>query len=145
VSPLFTLHRISVGDTGAFGALVHHTDKGPVVFAATLERTYPTSAEAGISQAYTGLTQYVKVQLGIHKCVKRFFVKGGYDTYEIQQDGHTAILFHKGNIEAHSEGCVLVAESFAMIGSQPGIADGSALAEFLNRAGGRAEFDLEVV
>jgi hypothetical protein len=143
VSPLFTLQRVVVRDAGAFGVLVHNAPTGRVPFAVTLERTYPTAAEAGVSEKYDG--QFVKLQRGVHRCERRWFTKGGYFTFEIIQPGHSQILFHRGNIEAHSEGCVLVAESFSAIGDEPGILDGGGLTEFLKRAAAVDSFDLEVL
>jgi uncharacterized protein DUF5675 len=146
--PLFTLTRIAVRDDGAFGVLKHHLsdyDVAGIPFAVTLERTYLNPTEAGISQKYLS-GQLVKVTEGRHVCVRRFYNKGGYFTYEIQQDGHTAILFHRGSIEAHSEGCVLVGERFDLIPMQntPGISDGSGLTELLRLAADRPSFELEV-
>lgn len=140
--PAFTLRRLSVRPEGAYGVLIEHRDESDIEgtpFAVTLERTYSTEAEAGISENYG--SQFVKVQRGIHLCRRRYYTKGGYETYEIVQPGHTAILFHKGSQELHSEGCVLVAEAF----SGAGISDGAGLIEFLQRTSGRQEFDLEVL
>lgn len=134
----FTLHRVGVGDKGAFGVLL----ESGVPFAVTLERTYPLDDATVIGVELHG--QKIKIPPGTHHCVKRFFNGGGYTTYEILVPGHSALLFHKGNVEAHSEGCVLVGEQFSMLGPEPGVVDGSGLAEFLTRAAGRSEFDLEV-
>jgi hypothetical protein len=150
-APLFTLIRVAVRAEGAFGVLLRHADPSDVVgvpFAVTLERTYENAADAGEGQAYgtAQAPQFVKIAEGRHRCVRRFFERGGYWTYDIQTPGHTATLLHKGVVEQHSEGCVLVGESYSILAAAPGIADsGPGLAEFLSYAGSRAEFDMDVV
>lgn len=125
----FSLKRIAILNSGAFGVLLHNG----IPFAVTLERTYDDQSNS------------VKIQLGVHNCVRSRYNKGGYDTFEIEVPGHTRILFHKGNTELHSEGCVLVAESFAMFGDKPGIAlSGQGFDEFMKRAAGVDSFTLEV-
>ncbi len=96
------------------------------------------------------LGQRVKIPVGMWPVQRRFYHKGGYWTWEILVPGHTLLLFHKGNMELHSEGCVLVAERFEDFrrpdGSlTPGIADSAAgLADLMSKAGGRFTH-LEVV
>lgn len=124
----FQLVRVKIIDAGAFGVLCHND----VPFAVTLERTY----EPGNT---------VKIGEGFHECHRSRYNRGNYDTFEITVPGHDRILFHKGNTELHSEGCVLVAESFAVLGGKPGItlsADG--FAEFMKRAVEVDSFTLEV-
>ena len=122
------LKRVAVLNDGAFGVLMN---KG-IPFAVTLERTY----EPGNT---------VKIGRGFHECHRSRYAKGGYDTFEITVPGHDRILFHKGNTELHSEGCVLVAESFSMFGDKPGVAlSGDGFAEFMRRASNVDSFLLEV-
>lgn len=155
-APAFSLVRIAVEGFGAFGVLKVHAspeDYQGRPFAVTLERTYTDQAAAGVAEAYVvsstpgaGAVQYVKTSEGRRECRRRFYNRGGYWTFEILTPGHTAILFHKGNEEAHSEGCVLVGESFLVLGSgRPGIGgSGEGLAEFLKLAGARDTFALDV-
>lgn len=132
---LFTLVRIAVAPTGAFGVLLHNAAPGIVTpFAVTLEHTYEQPAEP-----------VVKIPPGKHRCVPSYFNHGKYQTYEVLIIGHTQIKFHKGNVEDDSAGCILVAESFAQFNSQPGIAQSAAgFAEFMQRAGSVQGFWLEV-
>jgi len=128
----FGLLRIAIRPEGAFGVLLH---KG-LPFATTLERTYSLPSGPG---------QLVKIPAGLWRCVRTRYLRGEYDTYEIEVPGHTRLLFHQGNVELHSEGCVLVGESYAMFVGQPGIASSEAgFLEFMQRAGGRPEFQLRV-
>jgi len=128
----FTLVRVVVLPQGAFGVLLHHD----VPFCTTLERTYALPSGPG---------QLVKIPAGLWRCVRTRYLRGEYDTYEIEVPGHARLLFHKGNVELHSEGCVLVGESYATFAGQPGIAASEAgFVEFMNRAGNRPEFQLRV-
>lgn len=50
---------------------------------------------------------------GEYDCVPRKYNKGGYQTFEIVGvEGHELLLFHKGNTEDDSRGCVLTGEQF---------------------------------
>ncbi len=44
---------------------------------------------------------------GSYHC-QRFHGEKWTDTFEIEVPGHTAVLFHAGNVEADSKGCVLL-------------------------------------
>lgn len=121
-----TLLRVAVLEIGAYGVLLA-PDGRP--FAVTLERTYADPKEAGINETYGA--QHVKLVEGVHTCRPQWFVHGGYQTLEVICPGHTEILFHRGTVEAHSEGCILVARSFAEMGIQ----DGSGLYELFRVTG----------
>jgi uncharacterized protein DUF5675 len=123
----FQLRRVAILNDGAFGVLMQNG----VPFAVTLERTY----EPGNT---------VKIGNGFHECRRSRYNKGSYDTYEIEVPGHSRILFHKGNTELHSDGCVLVAESFAVLGDKPGVAlSAEGFNEFMKRVQ-EESFTLEV-
>lgn len=127
---MFSLKTVSILNDGCFGVLLHNE----VPFAVTLERTYDNESQ-----------RRVKIQNGKHNCYRSRYNKGNYDTFEIEVPGHSRILFHKGNTELHSEGCVLVAESFAMFGEKPGIAfSGEGFNEFMKRAANTDHFVLTV-
>ena len=124
----FELKHVAKIPSGAFGVLLNNG----VPFAVTLERTYDPG-------------NTVKIGNGFHECSRSRYAKGGYDTFEIAVPGHSRILFHKGNTELHSEGCVLVAESFAVFGDKPGVAmSAEGFNEFMKRAGEVDSFTLEV-
>ncbi len=129
MKPAFmALHRVAILPDGAFGVLLHLG----VPFAVTLERTY-------------GENDLIKIPTGIWRCVRTRFIRGGYDTYEILVPGHSRLLFHIANQEGQLDGCIAVAESFAMFDLKPGIAQSRiGFVEFMNRAANAPEFDLEV-
>ncbi len=126
--PLFELVRLPAAPEGAFGVLL----QDGLPFGLTLERTYADL--------------HVKIPAGRYVCRSSYFHGGGYDTYEITGvRGHSRLLFHKGNVEDDSEGCILVGRRFGELNGKPAVLE-SALAfdEFMRRTGGRQGFDLRV-
>lgn len=119
----FELHRVAIRKEGAFGVLLHEG----LPFAVTLERTYDELDEAGKPSP--------KIPVGTYRCTRSFFNRGSYTTYEIHVPGHSRLLFHRGNTEKDSEGCILVAESFGELGAEPAILESvMGFAEFIRRA-----------
>jgi len=131
-SPEFEVVRVAVREPGAFGVLLHQG----IPFATTLERTYPLP----------GGEQHVKIPEGLWTCVRTRYLRGGYSTYEVAKvPGHSRLLFHKGNVEQDSEGCVLVGSGYGVLLSQPAVVQSAAgFAEFMRRAAGIEHFVLRV-
>ena len=122
----FDLIRFPSLPEGAFGALLQ--DGFP--FAFTLERTFG---------------QEVKIPKGLWPCQSTYFYRGGYDTYEILIPDHSRILFHKGNWEEDSEGCVLLGRRSGFLKGRPAVLEsGLAFDEFMRRSRGRLRFTLLV-
>lgn len=49
------------------------------------------------------------IPTGLYVCRRRMYVKGGYETFEITGvPGRSDILWHAGNTEEHTDGCVLL-------------------------------------
>ena len=120
------LVRVAVEEEGAFGVLV----KDGYPFVVTLEHTYHDE---------------VKIPLGETTCRRSRFNRGGYATYEIAVPGHTRILFHKGNLENDSDGCVLVGARFGRLGGRAAILQSAVgFGEFMAAMAGVADFRLNV-
>lgn len=74
------------------------------------------------------------------------------DTFQVMGDhGRTEILFHKGNLDDDSHGCLILGEMFNQVwdrtwgGFSPGLlASGPGFAEFKERLGGEHEFKLVI-
>lgn len=117
--------RLEQSEQGALGTLLIDGE----MFCVTLE---PDENEKG--------KLYIK-QGGYH--CKRFHGKKWKDTFEICVPGHTAVLFHAGNVEADTLGCIL-------LGSHPGklrgnravLNSGVTFAQFLEQMGNEQEFKL---
>lgn len=126
----FRLERVWIGEQGCFGVLMQNDDPP---FAVTLERTFKPTNE-------------VVIPLGIHRCTRSRYYKGGYPTYEIHVPEHSRVLFHKGNKEAHSLGCILVGENYHHFGDIEGIGNSAGgFKEFMDKCNSVDEFQLEVV
>lgn len=97
---------------GAFGMLT--LDGIPV--AVTCERTYPVAESAPEGP------QFVKIPPGEYTCRRTMFHKGGYETFEITGVvGHSRLLFHCGNRETDSEGCVLLGLRYGLFSGAPAV------------------------
>lgn len=122
------LTRAYIGEDGAFGML---SEVGKAPFCLTLEHTYDDLA--------------VKIPVGTYLCKRSFFNRGGYDTFEIIVPGHTRLLFHKGNMEDDSDGCVLLGMQFGKLGGKSGILTSAvAFQFFMIRQNSVETFTLEV-
>ena len=122
------LVRVAVAEEGAFGVLLQ--DNLP--FAVTLERTF-------------GDADRIVIPPGDHKCRSTTFFKKGYPTYEVAVPGHKRVLFHIGNLEEDSTGCILVGLEFGAVEGKWGVLlSRLGFREFMKRAAGCAEFLLRV-
>ena len=130
------LTRVHVGPEGAFGTL---SPLGKPPFVLTIERTYPATADSWT----------VKVPPGTYSCVRGIHqLKNGppFSTFEITGvSGHSNILFHTGNTELDSEGCVLLGLTFGAINGERGVLQSkSAFVLFMARQANLREFTLTV-
>lgn len=94
------LTRTSKGLDGIFGTI----DIAGQIIAVTLEHSYPN-----------GDSFAPKIPEGVFQCVRGLHRLEGmthdFETFEIQVPGHTGILFHPGNFNKDSSGCVLLGSS----------------------------------
>jgi len=126
------IRRVAENLDGIQGVLIY-TDENEheVAFALTLENP-----------------EFV-IATGEYDCVLSWYHRGGYETYEIIVNGRTRILFHKGVIEDHSLGCVLIGEQFEELGEKWKNKDGilgstKGFDEFMQRTGRVPKFKLKV-
>ena len=128
-----TLKHTDFRPDGIFGVFAFD---GEPTFCRTLEHSYDNQP---------------KLQPGTYTCVRgTHALHNGipFSTFEITGvTGHSGILFHAGNFNRDSEGCVLIGQSIAI---NPATGDemitGSKVefAQFLGRLEGVDSFDLEV-
>lgn len=134
------LVRVSVRDDGAFGVvLVLGVPKGQpgMPLAVACERTYPLPDAPN--------AQLLKIPAGVHLCVRDYFHRGRHETFEVQVPSHDRLLWHKGNVEDDSEGCILVGRRFGLVAGHPAVLDSAGgFADFMRWAGRRADFRLLV-
>jgi hypothetical protein len=126
VSGRFELVRVAIDEAGAFGVL---NDNGHP-FAVTLERTFGDK---------------VVIPPGEYVCKRTRYHKADYDTFEIPVPGHTRVLFHVGNIEDDSEGCILIGLQFGLVQGKPGVhLSRLGFHQFMKRIGNRSQISLRV-
>lgn len=124
---ILTLHTVAVRPDGCFSVLLWDG----VPFAVSVERTFDDGLPIIGNGAYT--------------CRRDFYHKGAYETFEIIVPGHDRILFHKGNVEAQSLGCILVAESFGKLEAHTAVLQSSiGFGELMALTKGLDQFLMEV-
>lgn len=125
------LKRIAFTEYGVFGVLLH---KG-IPFTLTLERPWLDNKE-GVSC----------IPDGVYTCA-RYSSEKYPDTFQVLNvPNRTSILFHKGNLDDHSKGCILLGERFDHLKDEPAIlssADG--FNEFMTLLKDRQSFELLIV
>lgn len=104
-----TLTRKQYRSDGIFSDLL--TDEGPVLLAQTLEHAYKFGGEDGSR----GFGFDAKIPKGKFQCIRSLHRLHGMDhdfeTFEVTGiEGHEGLLFHWGNFNKDSEGCILVGE-----------------------------------
>lgn len=127
VRPRLELKTVAIRPDGCFSAMLW--DGRP--FAVSLEHVFEDGRPV--------------IGAGVLDCKRSFYEHGGYPTFEIIVAGHSRVLFHKGNKNADSKACVLVAESFAVIDGDAAIADSAhGFEEFMSLAGALDFFRMTV-
>ena len=124
---MINLYRLEQTDQGSLGALV-------------LDGEYFCSflmPDAGGDK--------FQIPSGQYKC-RRFHGQKWKDTFEIVVPDHTALLFHSGNVEAHTEGCVLLGQYPGKLKGQRAVLNsGATFKEFMRRMKDVEEFDLHII
>ena len=126
----FILKRIAANVDGTFGVLID----GEVPFAVTLEREWLGNQP-----------EVSCIPVGVYTCKRVASPRFG-DTFEVTGvPGRSHILFHSGNTEDDSKGCILVAEQFGSINGKTAVqVSREGFAEFLARLNGADEFVVEI-
>jgi hypothetical protein len=101
------LQRIDSNVFGVFGSLL--SDDGAEI-CKTLEHAYPKIDSRGVSYFAKLPTGNFRCSRGLH----RLRQGDPFDTFEVLDvPGHTGILFHPGNYNRDSDGCVLLGEAIS--------------------------------
>jgi hypothetical protein len=100
------IRRVATGDQGTFGVLIYENTP----FSLSLEREWLDNQKS-ISC----------IPAGTYICSRVDSPKFG-DTFEVTNVlGRSHILFHKGNLDEDSHGCILVGEQFGEVKGASGI------------------------
>jgi hypothetical protein len=117
--------RVEESEQGALGVLIIDG----VIFCFTLE---PDRNEKG----------KLYIPQGVYHC-QRFHGTKWPDTFEIQVPGHTAVLFHSGNTESDTLGCVLLGATTGKLkGARAVLNSGQTFKDFLAVTASLKEFGL---
>lgn len=127
-----TVKRISETGDGTFGVILD----GLIPFALTLEDVWQDN-KVSVSC----------IPIGSYVCKRRRYNRGGYNTFEITGvPRRTHILFHRGNTEADTEGCILIAEKFGELNNKTAIQSSrEGFKEFMERLQDVDEFLLHII
>lgn len=134
------LTRLDYLNTGIFGALI---DPDSSFAAFTLEHSYPVVPDStSVSTNYAP-----KIPAGTYKCLRGLHKLEGmtepFETFEINGvEGHTNLLFHAGNFNKDSEGCVLL--GLDRQGDTAILESREAFFEFMKNLKDLNEFTLEI-
>lgn len=125
------LRRVTTGEQGTFGVLLVND----IPFALTLERKW--------------LNNRVNISCipeGEYACNRVKSPKFG-NTFEVTNvTGRSHILFHKGNLDDDSHGCILVGEKFGMLSADAGILESrQGFNEFMLLLEEDDEFSLSII
>lgn len=103
------LNRVDFLVTGIFGSLTNDDDSfAPAFSCQTLEHAYSKTDKIGNLLGFEP-----KIPNGSYECVRGFHHLEGmvmpFETFQVMNvPGHTGILFHSGNMNADSSGCILL-------------------------------------
>lgn len=125
------LIRIADNRIASYGVLIH--DRTP--FAVSLERPWRNN-ERNVSC----------IPPGTYECRRVKSPRFG-ETFQVMDvPGRSQILFHKGNIDADTHGCICVGEAFNPVLGKPGITQsGEGFSEFLGLLRMTDRFALSVI
>lgn len=130
------IRRVATGEEGTFGILLHKD----IPFALSLERQWLDN------RASAGDVPGSCIPAGEYICKRLNSPRFG-NTFEVTDvDGRSHILFHKGNLDDDSRGCILVGEQFEPVNGSNGIqASRKGYGEFMGLLTGEVEFRLIIV
>ena len=124
------IKRIAETDDGMFGVVVD----GITPFALTLENMWLNNTR-----------NLSCIPAGEYRCERVNSPRFG-DTFEVMNvPDRTHILFHKGNTEDNTKGCILIAEEFGYLNKKTAILSSSkGYGEFMQRLEGLDSFTLKI-
>ena len=134
-----TIHRVSTGDSGTYGVLLNNGKP----FALTLERQWLGNMP--------GVSCIPKGEYNVLRCIAspEYGFKNSPrfgDTFHVQNVPYRSkILFHKGNLDDDSHGCILVGSEFGELGTEVGILNSKkGFGRFMKLLKGQSEFGLTI-
>ncbi len=126
--------RIKDTEYGTFGILFN---KG-IPFALTLENSW-----------INNVRNVSCIPIGKYKCQRYTSPKFG-ETFRIMNVPNRGeiegVIFHKGNLDDDTRGCILIGEQFGLLNNEPAILrSGDGFAEFMDKNNSVSEFELIIM
>ena len=85
------------------------------------------------------------IPAGEYTCVRDYYQRGNYPTFEVHVPGRTRILFHKGNTHHDTEGCILLGLRSGELDGKPAVLSSAvAFNAFMDLLEGVDEFTLTI-
>lgn len=130
------IRRVATGEQGTFGVILHND----IPFALSLERQWLDNRPS------VGDVPGSCIPSGEYAC-KRVNSPRFKNTFEVTDvENRTHILFHKGNLDDDSHGCILVGEKFGMLSANAGILESrQGFNEFMLLLEDEDEFSLNII
>ena len=133
-----TLKRTVAREDGIFSEFYFEGETQPALY--TLEHAYQLDDHEW----------FPKIPRGVYTCVRGTHALSNgipFETFEILGvEGHSGLLFHPGNYENDSHGCILCGEEIETTSSQWYITKSrDAFKQFMERLTGIDTFELEVI
>jgi len=124
------LKRVAFTEYGTFGVLLNNG----IPFVLTLERPWLDNRE-----------DVSCIPEGVYTCTRYSSAKYP-DTFQVLNvPDRTGILFHKGNLDDHSKGCILIGEMFDPYKDEPAIlSSAKGFKEFMEILKDRQSFELQI-
>ena len=87
------------------------------------------------------------IPTGSYTCKRGHFSTIFPNNFQVMDvPNRTGILIHRGNVQEHSKGCMLVAEQFEIINNESGVAaSDKGFTELMFRTSGVESFNLEIL
>lgn len=138
MSELLKLERFGSNPYGTFGRL---EVPGGKVFA-TLEPQWRDNAAKGSCIPAGRYPLLLRASPIVNRLTKGKYPRG----WEVDQvPGRDLIMFHPGNWQKNSEGCILVGRSHQEIGGVPGVsASQAAFADFMQRLQTHVDYEIDI-
>ena len=131
MKPILELVRLEESEQGTFGVLKINKE----VFCCTLE---PKDEENAPSISSIPAQQYI---------CRKYSSQRHPNTYEVTSvPDRTSVLFHKGNIDEHTQGCILLGQYFGKLrGDRAVLNSGETFDEFIRRMDNAEELHLTII
>jgi Family of unknown function (DUF5675) len=139
--PKFRIARVSYTIYGTFGVLLRQQE----AFGNGKEEELPVCVTLE-NPWHNNMPNISCIPVGLYLC-RRIDSPHFGDSFEVADvPDRTHIIFHKGNTEIDTKGCVLLGRAYGHLSGMPAILESNkAVVDFMNSLEDESEFDLAIV